>query len=91
MPDHPLKDNTAIVGIGWTPFTRESGLSVGTLAAQAALAAIEDAGLRVEDIDGLVTYFYERRGFRAAAYGLSPEPENEPDVKYVWEPEEVRG
>ena len=35
--------------------------------------------------------FYERRGLRAVAYGLSPAPENEPDVKYVWEPGEVHG
>ena len=28
--------------------------------------------------------FYERRGFRAVAFGRSPAPENEPDVKYAW-------
>ncbi|MBW2416678.1 MAG: GNAT family N-acetyltransferase [Deltaproteobacteria bacterium] len=31
--------------------------------------------------------FYERRGFRAVTFGISPEPESEPDVKYVWEPD----
>jgi len=30
--------------------------------------------------------FYERRGLRAVAFGVSPPPENEPDVKYAWEP-----
>jgi ribosomal protein S18 acetylase RimI-like enzyme len=30
--------------------------------------------------------FYERRGFRAVAFGVSPAPENEPDVKYAWDP-----
>ncbi|MGH0035769.1 MAG: GNAT family N-acetyltransferase [Myxococcota bacterium] len=30
--------------------------------------------------------FYERRGFRAVAYGVSPPPESEPDVRYEWEP-----
>lgn len=35
--------------------------------------------------------FYERRGFRAVAFGVSPAPENEPDVKYAWEPGEVGG
>ena len=28
--------------------------------------------------------FYERRGFRAVAFGTSPAPESEPDVKYAW-------
>jgi ribosomal protein S18 acetylase RimI-like enzyme len=28
--------------------------------------------------------FYERRGFRAVAFGVSPPPESEPDVKYAW-------
>ena len=33
--------------------------------------------------------FYERRGFRAVAFGTSPPPENEPDVRYVWEPSDA--
>lgn len=28
--------------------------------------------------------FYERRAFRAVRFGVSPPPENEPDVRYVW-------
>jgi ribosomal protein S18 acetylase RimI-like enzyme len=28
--------------------------------------------------------FYERHGFRAIAFGVSPAPENEPDVEYQW-------
>jgi GNAT superfamily N-acetyltransferase len=28
--------------------------------------------------------FYERRGFVAAAFGVSPAPESEPDVLYRW-------
>ena len=32
--------------------------------------------------------FYERRGFRAVASGISPPPESEPDVKYAWDPRE---
>jgi ribosomal protein S18 acetylase RimI-like enzyme len=28
--------------------------------------------------------FYERRGFRAVQFGVSPPPESEPDVKYAW-------
>jgi len=31
--------------------------------------------------------FYERRGFTALRYGLSPPPELEPDVEYGWRPD----
>ncbi len=30
--------------------------------------------------------FYERRGFRAVQFGVSPPPESEPDVRYAWDP-----
>jgi len=30
--------------------------------------------------------FYERHGFRAVQFGVSPPPESEPDVKYSWDP-----
>jgi acetyl-CoA acetyltransferase len=50
--DH--RDRCAIVGIGATDFSRNSGRSNLTLATQAALAAIDDAGLSVKDIDGIV-------------------------------------
>jgi len=48
------RDRCAIVGIGATDFSRDSGRSDLTLAAQASLAAIEDAGLVPSDIDGIV-------------------------------------
>jgi GNAT superfamily N-acetyltransferase len=28
--------------------------------------------------------FYEKNGFKAVAFGVSPAPESEPDVKYEW-------
>jgi GNAT superfamily N-acetyltransferase len=31
---------------------------------------------------------YERHGFRAVKFGLSPPPENAPDVEYHWRPAE---
>ncbi len=31
--------------------------------------------------------FYEKHGFRAVKFGLSPPPENEPDVEYWWRPD----
>jgi acetyl-CoA acetyltransferase len=48
------RDKCAVVGIGQTAFTRDSGRSVLSLATEAALKAIADAGLTVEDIDGIV-------------------------------------
>ena len=46
----------AVVGIGCTEFSRNSGVSVFTLAARAVKAAVADAGLKVADIDGLATF-----------------------------------
>ena len=48
------RDRCAIVGIGSTDFSRNSGRSDLTLASQAALAAIADAGMKPSDIDGIV-------------------------------------
>ena len=31
--------------------------------------------------------FYEKHGFRAIRFGLSPPPESEPDVEYGWRPD----
>lgn len=46
----------AIVGVGQTEFSKDSGRSELQLAAEAVKAAIDDAGLRPSDIDGLVTF-----------------------------------
>jgi acetyl-CoA acetyltransferase len=48
--------NAAIVGIGQTEFSKDSGRSELQLAAEASLAAIKDAGLAPADIDGMVTF-----------------------------------
>jgi acetyl-CoA acetyltransferase len=48
------RDRCAIAGIGTTEFSKDSGRSSLRLAAEAARAAIADAGLRPEDIDGIV-------------------------------------
>jgi acetyl-CoA acetyltransferase len=48
------RDRCAIAGIGATDFSKNSERSDLTLATQAALAAIEDAGLKPKDIDGIV-------------------------------------
>ena len=51
-----INDQAAIVGIGQTEFSKQSGRSELQLAAEASRAAILDAGLQPADIDGLVTY-----------------------------------
>ncbi|HSV80230.1 MAG TPA: lipid-transfer protein [Ramlibacter sp.] len=48
------RDRCAIAGIGSTEFSRNSGRSPLTLASEAALAALADAGLSVADVDGIV-------------------------------------
>lgn len=51
-----LKDEAAIAGIGLTEFSKNSGVSELSLAAQCIVAACDDAGLSPGEIDGLVTY-----------------------------------
>src|SRR5690606_11112831 len=51
-----LKDQTIIAGIGQTEFSKASGRSELQLAAEAATAAIADAGMTPADIDGMVTF-----------------------------------
>lgn len=50
------RSQAAVVGIGCTEFSRDSGVSVFTLATRAVKAAVADAGLRPSDIDGLATF-----------------------------------
>ncbi len=49
-------NKTAVVGIGQTEFSKESGRSELQLAVEAAKAALDDAGLKPSDIDGMVTF-----------------------------------
>ena len=49
MPEQVIKDKTAIVGIGWTAFSRNSGVTTMTLAAEASLKAIADAVNSIEE------------------------------------------
>ena len=51
-----LKDRTAIVGIGQTDFSKESGRTELRLACEAIKAALDDSGLVPADVDGLVTF-----------------------------------
>ena len=54
-PDVPThRDRCAVSGIGATDFSKASGRSDLSLAAEASLAAIADAGLQPADIDGII-------------------------------------
>jgi acetyl-CoA acetyltransferase len=48
------RDKCAVAGVGQTEFSRDSGRSVLSLATEASLKAVADAGLTVGDIDGIV-------------------------------------
>jgi acetyl-CoA acetyltransferase len=54
--DGSLAGRTAIAGIGATEFSKESGRSELRLAVEAILDALGDAGLGVQDVEGLVTF-----------------------------------
>jgi acetyl-CoA acetyltransferase len=50
---------TAVMGIGATEFSKSSGRSTLRLAVECCDAAVRDAGLRPEQIDGMVTFTVE--------------------------------
>jgi acetyl-CoA acetyltransferase len=50
------KNKVAIVGVGHSQVGRRLERAIGALAIDASVAAIEDAGLTIADIDGLATY-----------------------------------
>lgn len=52
---YPIKDRIAIVGLGSTAFSRDAGdRSPASLACEASIQAIHDAGMTKADIDGVV-------------------------------------
>ncbi|MEU8266416.1 lipid-transfer protein [Sphaerisporangium sp. NPDC049002] len=53
---YSLSGRTAVAGVGATEFSKDSGRSELQLAAEAVLAALDDAGLSPSEVDGLVTY-----------------------------------
>ena len=56
MTSDALSGQAAIVGIGATEFSKDSGRSELRLAAECVRAALADAGLTPADVDGLVTF-----------------------------------
>jgi acetyl-CoA acetyltransferase len=51
-----LGGSSAIVGIGQTEFSKAAGRSETQLASEAIVAALADAGLTTDDVDGFVSY-----------------------------------
>ncbi|MFI8944612.1 lipid-transfer protein [Streptomyces syringium] len=51
-----LGGRAAVVGVGATEFSKDSGRSELALAAEAVRAALADAGLTAADVDGMVTF-----------------------------------
>jgi acetyl-CoA acetyltransferase len=51
-----LSGKAAIAGVGYTEFTKNSGVSTLTLALRAIMAALEDAGLPPDRLDGIATH-----------------------------------
>lgn len=54
-----LRDAAAIVGIGQTPFAKHLEPFEGQLAAQAVMAALDDAGIEAHEVDGLCSFTIE--------------------------------
>ena len=51
-----ISNNAVIVGIGATRFSKDSGRTELDMAAEAIIAALDEAGLVPDDIDGIVTH-----------------------------------
>lgn len=73
---------TSIVGIGQTEFSTNSGRSELRLALEAIVAAMADAGLEIDDIDGLVRYTWDNTSEAAIVNALGL-----PSLKYYGETE----
>ena len=66
-----LSGRAAIVGIGATEFSKESGRSELQLSAEAVRSALEDAGLGPSEVDGLVTFTMDTSSEIAVARELA--------------------
>ena len=51
---YSLKDRACIVGVGESAFSRGSGKTELRLLLDASMSAINDAGLKPHDIDGII-------------------------------------
>lgn len=72
----------AIAGVGYTPFTRNSGRSVLSLAAEAAREAAADAGLPLKEVDGIGSYMVLNDSVSCGALGTAL---GVPELRWVME------
>ena len=56
MAQMSIRDRAAIVGVGRTPYSKNSGVSTLALALRAIASALDDCGLQLSEVDGLVTH-----------------------------------
>ncbi|WP_419825765.1 lipid-transfer protein [Sphingomonas sp.] len=61
---------TAIAGVGATAFSKNSGVSELQLVIEAIMAAVADAGLELDEVDGLVTFDLETNTQIEVAHAL---------------------
>ena len=59
MRHHGIAGTAAVAGIGATEFSKNSGRSELRLACEAVEAAVADAGLTLDQVDGMVTFTME--------------------------------
>jgi acetyl-CoA acetyltransferase len=76
-----LKDKYALVGVGLTKQGRVPELNVNELAAQAIMLALEDAGMKKEELDG---YIYQP-GFGGGPVGTAPLIAAGIPAQFAWE------
>lgn len=69
-PRLSIADRAAIVGIGHTAYTRQSGVTEQRQAVEAISKALDDAGLTVRDVDGLARFDIENVNELALVYGM---------------------
>src|SRR5262245_20622425 len=51
-----LRDKYAIIGVGETPYTRGSGRTTRALGTEAIRNAMNDAGIKPSEVDGMLSY-----------------------------------
>lgn len=74
---------TALAGVGMTELTKASGRSVMSLATEACRSAVDDAGLAMSDVDGIVSFSFNNDSVSSQAVATAlalPEPHYLTDV-----------
>ena len=72
MGEYSIKDKVAVVGLGETKYYKrgQAPVSEFQLACEAILKAVEDAGIKVTDLDGFASYSNDRNDAARLATAL---------------------